>query len=448
MIPPPTMAIYAALEKLLVPATLPAPWDGCSAPPGYFESPPDPEQCLKQLQGQFSHAHLVAAGVLLAPACPDAQPELHPDLQVPSRKWLALRTPSGPFDYLTDHGCLSGRLPVLASQDDNHVQQLLLTTECELLAAATVADAAMLLAAGLPATSSLGLTQLRRAALDDFCEAFHLARPGQDSAALERPTTAGKPGVPPVKHKAERFVIVAWSPFQLSLAAPGQEDVRRHLERLAHHLAIPLQDFGWWRPTEEELASLAFAVQTLGPAALNVQLLASIDACPPVASSAQKKKPAQKPASASAAIQPGQRSVLNPLASEQHAARWRERLDQQVFGPLQHELESGSCPLTQNLRFAHFAASVALQNYLQRVVATYGPANKTLDGDETRLVTFAHLQVLVDTFLKLTRALRAAERADKAGKADKADKPTGTCSRVASAMDRQGKPVGNGSSPG
>jgi hypothetical protein len=158
-VPSPRLAIYAALEKLLVPAQLSAPWDVYSAPPGYLESAPDSERCLAQLQSRFSRADLVAAGVLVAPASPDAPSELHPELKMPGRKWLSLRTEPGlpPFDFLTDSGSLSGQLPILASRQDFRVRKLLGRADGELLATATIEDAAVLLAIGLPATISVGL---------------------------------------------------------------------------------------------------------------------------------------------------------------------------------------------------------------------------------------------------------------------------------------------------
>jgi hypothetical protein len=435
------LAIYAALEKLLVPAQLPALWEQCSAPSGYFETPPDPEQCLKQLQDQFSLAELVAAGVFLAPASPDTQPELHPALQVPGTKMLALRNPSGPFDFLTNHGCLSGRLPVLASQDDDHVRQLLRTTDCDLLVAATVEDAATLLAAALPATISTGLTQLRGVALNTFCEAFDLPRPGQKLAAQEPSATASPPNIPPVNHRAKSLILVAWSPAQLSLAAPGQQDVRQYFSDLYRHLGLPIQNFGWWRPAKSELVRLAFAVQTLDQAGISALLRNCIDVCEPVVPITQIR-PAPKPTSASSAVQPGKRSVLNPLASEQDASLWRERLDREVFGPLFQALKKSACPLVKNLRYAHYAATVALHNYSQRVVATYGTANKDLDSDETRLVTFSNLQVLMDVCQKLTREIRAAE------KAIEGEQPGGTYTRVTGAKNRQCQPARSGSSSG
>lgn len=438
-VPSPSIAaVYSALENLLVPSPLPSPWDECSAPPGYFETILDPEQCLKRLQDQFSLGELFTAGLLLDPRSPDAPPELHPDLQVPGRKWLALRNTHGTFDFLTDHGSLSGRLPALASQDDHHVQQLLSTAECDLLAAATVEDAATLLALGLPATISAGLTQLRRESLQTFCEAFNLSPPGVDSPTLHRPAAGRNPGAQGAKHPAERLVILGWSPTHLSLAAPGQEDVRRYLDSLYQHLGIPLQDFGWWRPKDSELPRLALAVRTLGLVPLQALLLECIRFCVPLVCFAPKQ-PAQKPPSSSSAIEPGKRRVLNPLASEQQAAQWREQLDREVFAPLLRALEKDSCPLTKNLRLAHFAASVALHNYQQRVVATYGPANKYLDSEQTKLVAISNLQMLMDNCLKLTQEIRAAERDNS---------HAGNCAQGMGTKDRKSKPAPDRQSPG
>jgi len=84
--------IYAALEKLLIPAKLPASWDAVTFP-GYGETAPGSESYLAALTAEFALADLAAAGVVIFPTGSDAQPELHPDLQVAGRKWLACEQP-------------------------------------------------------------------------------------------------------------------------------------------------------------------------------------------------------------------------------------------------------------------------------------------------------------------------------------------------------------------
>jgi hypothetical protein len=155
------------------------------------------------------------------------------------------------------------------------------------------------------------------------------------------------------------LVFVAWSPATLSLAAPGQDAVRRFVEDLHHHLAYPVDNFGWWRPTGNKLAKLAFGLQMLDVVGARQLFLKSIERCDPVVRARPKKSPFHAMAGRSSATS-GKTRAFNPLASEQHAALWREQLDREVFGPLLRALEKCSCPLTKSLRYAHCAASVVL----------------------------------------------------------------------------------------
>src|SRR6185436_11072675 len=177
---------------------------------------------------------LVAAGVVVSSQEPGAQPQLHSQLSVPGSKWLALReTPdSEPFDLVWDGGTLSGELPVLAVQADHLTRSLLLHGKCDLLVTGTVEDAAVLLAAGVPATVSAGIQCLQQEVLKKFCEAFSLYRPGDprgNQCGNSPPDVHGHRAVEPVP---PQLIVVGWSPGQLRLEAAVQNQVREHLETL------------------------------------------------------------------------------------------------------------------------------------------------------------------------------------------------------------------------
>lgn len=401
--------IYGELERLLVLADLPHRWQTRSAPAGYLESPQSPEQLLERLRVQFPLADLVAAGVVVAPEEPGAKPQLHSQLSVPGSKWLALReTPdSEPFDLVWDGGTLSGNLPVLAVHDDHLTRSLLLQSKCDLLVTGTVEDAAVLLAAGLPATVSAGLKCLQQELLQKFCQAFALYRPGDPRAT---PSGKGSPDEQrrhAVEPKPPPPIVVGWSPGQLCLEAATQNQVREHLEDLDRQLHIPFEGFYWWQPSPEHLKNLAFAVRMLDAGRLTDFLVDSIDQSTSLVRTEPSTQPPPKAAAAVFGKAP-KHSFLDPTSSEKRSAeRWKV-LEREVFAPLLQEAnKSSDGPLQRNLKLTLVQVSTALHNRLERFNDACSSTKRVWDDEDGGPAKLSQLSSLVDMFLKLTREIQS-----------------------------------------
>jgi hypothetical protein len=402
--------IYGELERLLPMAQLPDRWQTRPTPAGYLESPPVPEQLLAKLLGQFPLLDLVAAGVVLPLQEAGAKAQLHPQLSVPGGKWLALReTPdSPPFDFVWDGGTLSGELPVLAVQRDHLVSTLLFQDGCDLLVAGTLEDAAVLLAAGLPATVSAGLAHLQQHSFQKFCDAFKLYRPGDPREVKCVTSSPDEHGRHAVEPSPPQLIFVGWSPGQFGLQAPLQNQVREYLEALYRQLQIPVDRFGWWEPSVDDLDRLIFAVRIFDAGRLTAFLIESLEYSTDIVRSEPRKQP--PPNAARVFAKTPQHSFVNPLASAQRSAERFKVLEQEVLTPLLQETNKSDDPLKRNLKLMLVQLSTVCHNSVERAHDAFHPTKKGLDDEDGGAAKLAHLPMLVTLILKITREIRG--RAD------------------------------------
>jgi hypothetical protein len=399
-----TCQIYAELERHATPVPAPGCWSGPDALPGYYQPPLEPEGLLRNLRERFSDQELLTAGVFQRHA---GQPDvaLNPDLVGPEKHWLSLRRAPGdePYDVIVSSGCLSGPLPALAVLHDYRVQNLLASTDSDLLIAFTVEDMASLIAAGFPATTATGMSSLRGARLAKFCKTFKLERPfhqvpaesGAGSgfpsgavgprpsavppgpgAAPVPPTGTAIPGpcwvgtspppgavqsppaarTPPPPHaptptpgwledlSAPR--LVAWSPASGSLDPPPEHAaVQAHLRALAEHLGISTNDISSWQPTPAALQQFSFVSQCGSPSELHQILLSSLSPAGPASPVGQ---PAKKSTSLAAVFV----KVFAAQGDRELQKRGLQTLDAQldylIYKPHLQRAEQSSDPVTRN----------------------------------------------------------------------------------------------------
>jgi hypothetical protein len=210
---------------------------------------------------------------------------LNPILSISQSRILPLRPSpkSKPFDLLTEHGTVSGRLPASATLHDHVVQQGIQKTGVLCLAFST-ADLAALRSVGIPASLSIGLEDISRKALEEFCYCVGLGGsdgqphmcsdstqaspstfPQQGGTTLEEQlatvpftTEAGSNG--PVAAQPRLF-LVAWTPSRLSLQRSLKVDeVVRSLADAGEYLEVDLDDVFLWRPAQDDLRRIDYCL--------------------------------------------------------------------------------------------------------------------------------------------------------------------------------------------
>src|SRR6478752_6541682 len=133
--------IYAQLEALSEPASLPALWRDLPAPPAYRSPIRDFRAVATQLRENFPDDELISAGVFVRMDSGHeggakringvhaaASPRLMFNLQLLLGNWLLLRRApdEAPFDIVVRGGCLSQKQPpVLAALQDAMINKLL-----------------------------------------------------------------------------------------------------------------------------------------------------------------------------------------------------------------------------------------------------------------------------------------------------------------------------------
>lgn len=460
--------IYAELEALLQPASLPGPWRHLPAPPDYRN--PAPLQSLRSLASslreKYTEEELVSAGVFVR------RPRLsiNPHLVLGNLLLLRRAPDEPPYEIVSVAGCISGsQPPVLAALEDAATQRRLEVFEGDMFATFTLADAAVLQSFGYPAVPAAGLADLRGSVLERFCKALDVRSlswassdddeddgdhdddgveqddvnlddppgvappspsvpqastvapqqspipppaPGQDQpASAQQPSAKAGPSRRPATQPAQRIRLcfVGSNLAKLSLAVPEKlAYVLAHLEELAGMLDVYMHQISVWQPTPELQQKLSFALTkgTLNHVRRTISL--SFDNSThllPLRAKAPTKQPATF------------REVLQSLGNDggdrlddraAHLQDYRQLIDLHVVGPLREQAEAQSDP-------AQKARALVQAQYLRQqleVLPQLGlgikPGNGRLRPEEAD--NFKSFQKSMSEFLEFTDPSRKKAR--------------------------------------
>jgi hypothetical protein len=182
--------IYAQLEALSEPASLPALWRDIPAPPAYRSPIRNFRIVAARLRKDFRDDELISAGVFIRidsgheggarsenGVHAAASPRLMFNLQLLLGNWLLLRRApdEAPFDIVVRGGCLSQKQPpVLAALQDAMINKFLRESGDTLLVTLTLDDAAALWSIGFPAIPAVGIDSLDGNNFEKFCRRFDI----------------------------------------------------------------------------------------------------------------------------------------------------------------------------------------------------------------------------------------------------------------------------------
>ncbi len=252
--------VYAYVESRGLPFTLSGAWGRFTCLNGFFRLRQDPSQLFDGLRESFSAEHLLGSGVVVT--SDNGTLALHPKLAIRDSILFAPREAPDhrPFDIWADGTSLGRLWPALTVFRDYRAAALLARRNSRLLVAFSMADVAILLSLGIPATLPDGLDRFFGRQLDLYCRRFGIQRHVADQALEEwflDLSAAANEG----PQSGPSLTLVGWSIAGLELARPPElAAIQDHFARIDHQMGIRFVEEQIWTATNDDIERLRFAL--------------------------------------------------------------------------------------------------------------------------------------------------------------------------------------------